>query len=61
MVLTSPTAGLLVGRDTELVLVGRLVHDVRQGQASTLLIEGEAGVGKTRLVDSLIEAQVEPE
>jgi DNA-binding CsgD family transcriptional regulator len=44
----------MVGRDLELGLVRRMVRDVRAGQAAVLLIEGEAGIGKSRLVDHLI-------
>ena len=31
-----------------------MVRNVRAGQAAVLLIEGEAGIGKSRLVQSLI-------
>jgi len=31
-----------------------MVRDVRAGQAAVLLVEGEAGIGKSRLVQSLI-------
>ena len=50
----TPQADGLVGRDLELGLVRRTVRDVRAGQAAVLLIEGEAGIGKSRLVQSLI-------
>jgi len=33
-----------------------MVRDVRAGQAAVLLIEGEAGIGKSRLVRSLTGA-----
>ena len=49
-----PLADSLVGRDLELQLVRSVVRDVRAGQAEVLLIEGEAGIGKSRLVQSLI-------
>jgi MoxR-like ATPase len=49
-----PLAGSLVGRDLELQVVRGMVRDVRAGQAEVLLIEGEAGIGKSRLVQSLI-------
>jgi predicted ATPase len=55
----APLADGGVGRDFELGLVRGMVRDVRAGQASVLLIEGEAGIGKSRLVQSLIgEARV---
>jgi predicted ATPase len=49
-----PLADSLVGRDLELQLVRGMVRDVRAGQAAVLLIEGEAGIGKSRLVHHLI-------
>jgi len=49
-----PLADSLVGRDLELQLIRGMVRDVRAGQAEVLLIEGEAGIGKSRLVQSLI-------
>ena len=53
-----PLADGLVGRDRELAMVRGIVRDVRAGPAAVLLIEGEAGIGKSRLVQSLIgEAQ----
>jgi predicted ATPase len=50
----APLADGLVGRDLELELLRGLVRDVQAGQAAVLLIEGEAGIGKSRLVRSLI-------
>jgi Domain of unknown function (DUF427) len=46
----APLADGGVGRDFELGLVRGMVRYVRVGQASVLLIEGEAGTGKSRLV-----------
>jgi len=53
-VVGAPPTDSLVGRDLELQLVRGMVRDVRAGQATVLLIEGEAGIGKSRLVQSLI-------
>jgi DNA-binding CsgD family transcriptional regulator len=50
----APLADGLVGRGLELDLVRGMVLDVRAGQAAVLLIEGEAGIGKSRLVQSLM-------
>ena len=50
----APLADGLVGRDLELDRVRGLVRDVRAGQAAVLLIEGEAGIGKSRLVHHLV-------
>jgi predicted ATPase len=44
----------LVGPDPELGLVRRMVRDVQAGYPAVLLVEGEAGIGKSRLVQSLI-------
>ena len=48
-----PQADGLVGRDLELRLVRGAVRDIRVGQAAVLLIEGEAAIGKSRLVQGL--------
>jgi DNA-binding CsgD family transcriptional regulator/tetratricopeptide (TPR) repeat protein len=45
----------LVGRQAELAEVSAAWDDVREGQAAGFLISGEAGVGKTRLVQECIE------
>jgi tetratricopeptide (TPR) repeat protein len=42
------------GRDTELALLLDNVRDCFDGKGSTVLIGGEAGIGKTRLVKELI-------
>ncbi|MGV9630506.1 ATP-binding protein, partial [Streptomyces sp. NPDC003487] len=48
---TSP----LVGRDRELTrLLGALEH-ARAGEARAVLVAGDAGVGKTRLLDEVAE------
>ena len=41
---------VLVGRATEMAALGAALEAVRQGGPSALLIGGEAGVGKTRLI-----------
>lgn len=40
----------LVGRDAEMERLRRVAAGVRSGEPTLLLIEGEAGIGKTRLV-----------
>ena len=44
-----------MGREAELAQARGLVSDLLGGQGSTLLIEGEAGIGKTGFVRWLIE------
>ena len=50
----SSTEGL-VGREAELALAAAAVRRLSEGRASVLVIEGEAGIGKTRLVQSIID------
>ena len=52
---TSATNHALVGRGTELAQLRRFVHGVRDGPCG-LLLRGEAGIGKTALWRSGIEA-----
>lgn len=58
LVATPPTGPVsdmpLIGRATELAVLERAARDALAGTASLLLIEGEAGIGKTRLVDELV-------
>jgi hypothetical protein len=46
----------LVGREPELTLAAAAVRQFREGRASALTIEGEAGIGKTCLVRSIVDA-----
>jgi len=50
----SSTEGL-VGREAELALAASAVRELIGGRASVLAIEGEAGIGKTRLVQSIVD------
>ena len=43
--------GTLVGRDAELARLRALLHDAAAGRAVTGLVSGDAGIGKSRLVD----------
>jgi class 3 adenylate cyclase/tetratricopeptide (TPR) repeat protein len=45
----------LVGRTHERGLLSERLAALRDGQGGTLLIEGEAGIGKSRLLDDLVE------
>ena len=51
--------GALVGREAELSVARAALRAIVDGRASTLVVEGEAGIGKTRLVHSLLE-EAEP-
>ncbi|HEY7008667.1 MAG TPA: ATP-binding protein, partial [Jatrophihabitantaceae bacterium] len=46
----------LVGRDAELAAARRLLDAARAGSGGGLLVRGEAGVGKSRLIAELTEA-----
>ena len=47
------TSGVLVGRRAEVARLAAGLDDVRAGRSRILLIEGEAGIGKSRLVEEL--------
>ena len=47
-------AGALIGRDSELALLAELLREVSQGHGSTVLIEGEPGIGKSALVRAAV-------
>ena len=44
-----------MGREAELALAAAAVRQLSEGRASALVIEGEAGIGKTRLVQSIVD------
>src|SRR5262252_3262650 len=50
-----PSAEGPVGREAELGLVAAVVRQLSEGRAAALVIEGEAGIGKTRLVQSIVD------
>ena len=41
---------VLIGRDTQVAALARLLDQARSGQGQIALINGEAGIGKSRLV-----------
>jgi predicted ATPase len=45
----------LVGRDAQLALLGAALADARAGQRRVVLVVGEPGIGKTRLVDGFVD------
>jgi DNA-binding CsgD family transcriptional regulator/tetratricopeptide (TPR) repeat protein len=47
-------AGALVGRDTEITLLTRLINEVARGRGSSVLLEGEPGIGKSALVRTAV-------
>ncbi|WP_428266883.1 TOMM system kinase/cyclase fusion protein [Haliangium sp.] len=50
----SEIRGELVGREQELSLLRERWHQSRQGRGSAILVSGEAGIGKSRLVHELV-------
>ena len=49
------TTTRLVGRDAELTALVAALDDARAGRSRLVLVSGEAGVGKTRLVEELVD------
>jgi DNA-binding CsgD family transcriptional regulator/tetratricopeptide (TPR) repeat protein len=47
---TATPAGALIGRDSELAMLVRLMKETAAGRGSAVLIEGEPGIGKSALV-----------
>jgi len=47
-------AGALVGRDSEIALLTGLINEVARGRGSSVLIEGEPGIGKSALVRTAV-------
>ena len=45
---------MLIGREAERRVIEQLVAGARVGAAGVLLVTGEAGIGKTALVDEAI-------
>ena len=44
---------VLVGRELEQTEVGRVVEQAREGRSGVLVVRGDAGIGKTRLLDAV--------
>jgi hypothetical protein len=51
----APAFGPLVGRDVEMDVLVRLLDDVAAGRLGVVVLEGEAGIGKTRLARETAE------
>jgi hypothetical protein len=46
---------MLYGRGVELAAIDRLLEGMRSGRAGSLVLRGEAGIGKTALLDAAAE------
>jgi DNA-binding CsgD family transcriptional regulator len=53
---TSPSASQLIGRSRESRRLEELLDAVRSGQSQVLVVRGEAGIGKSALLDHLSKA-----
>jgi predicted ATPase len=51
----------LEGRARECALLDALVGAIRQGESRSLVLRGEAGIGKTALLEYLIESASDSE
>jgi predicted ATPase len=52
-------AGALIGRDSEMALLAGLVKQAARGHGSSVLVEGEPGIGKSVLVRAAVAAAPE--
>jgi AAA ATPase domain/Bacterial regulatory proteins, luxR family len=55
-VTTNPERASLLGRSRECALLDDLLSAVRRGESRSLVLRGEAGIGKTALLDYLVES-----
>jgi len=56
---TVTLAGALIGRDSEIAMLVRLMREVAGGLGSAVLIEGEPGIGKSALVRGALAEAVD--
>jgi tetratricopeptide (TPR) repeat protein len=49
-----PRETALYGRDEEIARLGALYEQAKGGEGQVLLVEGEAGIGKSRLIDEFV-------
>jgi DNA-binding CsgD family transcriptional regulator len=52
--------GLILGREGELEVLRRAVDEARAGRGRIVLVEGEAGIGKTSLVEACLAQSGDP-
>ena len=59
--LASPSPTRLIGRDTALAGLQAALRDVEGGQRRVMFVVGEAGIGKTRLIDEFLARAALPD
>jgi DNA-binding CsgD family transcriptional regulator len=52
---------MLVGRDGEVAILDAAIADVRSGRSAVLVVRGEAGIGKTTLVEHVVGSATDVE
>jgi tetratricopeptide (TPR) repeat protein len=55
-----PRDARVQGRDAELATIAEAMAKVREGHGQVVLVEGESGIGKTRLIDEFLRLDQEP-
>ena len=53
---TNHERATLLGRSSECALLDDLLSAIRRGESRSLVLRGEAGIGKTALLDYLVES-----
>ena len=51
---------MLLGRRSERAVIDRLLEAARGGRSGVLVVRGEAGIGKTALVQNAIDSASDP-
>ena len=59
MLAMSP-GGVLVGREAQVEALQAFLHGARAGRPPVTLVAGEAGIGKTALVDHVLASAGQP-
>ena len=54
------TSGVLVGREAQVEALQEFLHGAPAGRPPVMLVAGEAGVGKTALVDHVLASAGQP-
>ena len=57
--LPGPGRTTLLGRGNECALLDALISAIQRGESRSLVLRGEAGIGKTALLDYLVESASE--